>query len=152
MFYFYVCFCMYYLCLMILLFPKVHASFFHPSSPFTSFHFFIYGNLRPSSTPAFWRSILSWSQFMSFISLKLLLNKWWRLHFTFPSLSLCSCNSIRAQYKDLCGFWFCAPPKQLAHCLKYVNTALWTVCVSSKFICWNLAPNVMIFGGGAVGR
>ena len=74
-------------------------------------------------------------------------------HFIFPSPSLVvAVNSIRAQYEGLCGFLFCAPPKQLSHYLKYVNTALWTVCVSSKFIPWNLAPNVMIFGGEAIGR
>ena len=29
------------------------------------------------------------------------------------------------------------------------NTILWTECFHSKFLCWNLTPNVMVLGGGA---
>ena len=41
---------------------------------------------------------------------------------------------------------------KLAWCLLLTMCYRLNVCVPPKFICWNLIPNVIVFGGGAFGR
>ena len=69
---------------------------------------------------------------------------------------------LEVEPSNLCfniPWWFGCTPRSENHCCKDHNVRLWflmwrcyTECVSPEFICWNLIPGMMVFGGGAFGR